>query len=108
MLRNFQDKMIDLQKRYTLRFDVQEFCDNFEKEMLKALKDVSKIQKKSTNTRTPVAKPSLFINEKPKGKSENNLEDLKDFSDSLPIFNEYDEELLESLILCEDECDFLL
>ncbi|WZZ64890.1 hypothetical protein YC2023_076260 [Brassica napus] len=43
--------------------------------------------------------------EEPKGKSENNLEDLKDFSDSLPIFDEYDEELIESLIICEDECD---
>ncbi|KAF2544202.1 hypothetical protein F2Q68_00031584 [Brassica cretica] len=55
--------MIDLQKRYTLRFDVQEFCDNFEKEMLKALKDVSQIHKKITSTRAPVAEPSLFISE---------------------------------------------
>ncbi|WZZ27174.1 hypothetical protein YC2023_010575 [Brassica napus] len=65
----------------------------------------SKIHKKSTSTRAPVAEPSLFISEKPKGKSENSLEDLKDFSDSLPIFDEYDEELMESLITCEDECD---
>uniref|UniRef100_A0A0D3CFQ2 Uncharacterized protein n=1 Tax=Brassica oleracea var. oleracea TaxID=109376 RepID=A0A0D3CFQ2_BRAOL len=58
--------MIDLQKRYSLRFDVQEFCDNFEKEMLKALKYVSQVHKKSTSTRAPVAEPSLFISEKPK------------------------------------------
>ncbi|WZZ70520.1 hypothetical protein YC2023_081890 [Brassica napus] len=84
------------QKRRFLQFDVQEFCDNFEKEMMKALRDVSKIQKK--------AQPHVHL-EKPKGKSENNIEDLKDFSDSLPIFDEYDEELLEILIICEDECD---
>ncbi|KAF3488639.1 hypothetical protein F2Q69_00053086 [Brassica cretica] len=75
------------------------------KGVVKVLKDVSKIQKKSTTTRAPVAKPSLFINEKPKGKSENNFEDLKYFSDSLPIFDKYDEELMESWITCEDECD---
>ncbi|KAF2540259.1 hypothetical protein F2Q68_00030467 [Brassica cretica] len=73
--------------------------------MMKILKDVSKIQKKSTSTRAPVAEPSFFISEKPKGKSENNFEDLKDFSDSLPIFDKYDEELMESWITCEDECD---
>ncbi|KAF3485442.1 hypothetical protein F2Q69_00053049 [Brassica cretica] len=93
------------QRRRFLPFDVQEICDNFEKEMMKILKDASKIHKKSTSTRAPVAEPSLFISEKPKGKSENSLEDLKDFSDSLPIFDEYDEELMESLITCEDECD---
>uniref|UniRef100_A0A0D3D4G3 Uncharacterized protein n=1 Tax=Brassica oleracea var. oleracea TaxID=109376 RepID=A0A0D3D4G3_BRAOL len=38
-------------------------------------------------------------------KSGNNLEDLKDFSDSLPIFDKYDEELMEIWIACEDECD---
>ncbi|KAF3487314.1 hypothetical protein F2Q69_00055638 [Brassica cretica] len=52
-----------------------------------------------------IAEPSIFISEKPKGKSENNFEDLKDFSDSLPIFDKYDEELMESWITCEDECD---
>ncbi|KAF3602930.1 hypothetical protein F2Q69_00034376 [Brassica cretica] len=92
-------------KRRFLQFDVQEICDNFEKEMMKILKEVSKIQKKSTSTRAPVAEPSFFISEKPKGKSENNFEDLKDFSDSLPIFDKYDEELMESWITCEDECD---
>uniref|UniRef100_A0A0D3C2B4 Uncharacterized protein n=1 Tax=Brassica oleracea var. oleracea TaxID=109376 RepID=A0A0D3C2B4_BRAOL len=92
-------------KRRFLQFDVQEICDNFEKEMMNILKDLSKIHKKSTSTRAPVAEPSLFICEKPKGKSENNLEDLKDFSDSLPIFDEYDEELIESLMICEDNCD---
>ncbi|KAF3593339.1 hypothetical protein DY000_02021181 [Brassica cretica] len=35
------------QKKRFLQFDVQEFCDNFEKEMMKALRDVSKIQKKA-------------------------------------------------------------
>ncbi|KAF3591911.1 hypothetical protein DY000_02021950 [Brassica cretica] len=92
-------------KRRFLQFDVQEICDNSEKEMMKILKDVNKIQKKSTSTRAPVAEPSFFISEKPKGKSENNLEDLKDFSDSLPIFDKYDEELMEIWITCEDECD---
>ncbi|KAF2616062.1 hypothetical protein F2Q70_00011589 [Brassica cretica] len=93
------------QRRCFLQFDVQKFCDNFEKEMMKALRDVRKIQKKSTTTHAHVAEPSLFISEKPKGKSENNLEDLKKNLNSLPIFDEYDEELLESLIICEDECD---
>ncbi|KAF3512692.1 hypothetical protein F2Q69_00009090 [Brassica cretica] len=87
------------------KFEVWEFCDNLVEGVVKALKDVSKIQKKSTTTRAPVAKPSLFINEKPKGKSENNLEDVKDFSDSLPIFDEYDEDLIENLMICEDNCD---
>ncbi|XP_048625404.1 uncharacterized protein LOC106422083 isoform X2 [Brassica napus] len=93
------------QRRLFSQFEVREFCDNLVEGVVKALKDVSKIQKKSTTTRASVAKPSLFINEKPKGKSENNLEDQKDFSDSLPIFDEYDEEMIESLIICEDECD---
>ena len=92
-------------KRRFLQFDFQEICDNFEKEMMKILKDVSKIHKKSTSTRAPVAEPSLFISKKLKGKSENNLEDLKDFSDYVPIFNEYDEELIEGLMICEDNCD---
>ena len=35
------------QKKRFLQFDVQEFCDNFEKQMMKALRDVSKIQKKA-------------------------------------------------------------
>ena len=46
---------------------------------MKALKDFSK---KSTTTCAPVAEQSIFISEKPKGKFENNLEELKDFSDS--------------------------
>ncbi|KAF3571623.1 hypothetical protein F2Q69_00058328 [Brassica cretica] len=37
------------QKRRLLQFDVQEICDNFEKEMMKALKDISKSHKKSTS-----------------------------------------------------------
>nr|VDD35873.1 unnamed protein product [Brassica oleracea] len=73
--------------------------------MMKIFKDVSKIHKKSTSTRAHVTEPSLFISEKPKSKSENSLEDLKDFSDSFPIFDDYDEKLMESLITCEDECD---
>ena len=51
-------------KRRLLQFDVQEFCDNFEKGMMKVLKDISKNQKKSTSTRAPVAEPSLFIHYK--------------------------------------------
>ncbi|XP_056866869.1 uncharacterized protein LOC130512676 [Raphanus sativus] len=66
----------------------------------------SKSQKKSTSTHAPVAEPSIFISEKPKGKSECSFEDLKDFSDSLPIFDEYDDEPTESLMNCEDTCDF--
>ena len=66
-------------KRRLLQFDVQEICDNFEKRMMKALKDISKSQKKSTSTRAPVAEPSLFISEKPKGKSETHVEEYKDF-----------------------------
>ncbi|WZZ88129.1 hypothetical protein YC2023_116708 [Brassica napus] len=93
-------------KRRLLQFDVQEICDNFEKGMMKALKDISKNHKKSTSTRAPVAEPSLFINEKPKGKSETHVEEFKDFSDSLPIFDESDEELIESLFSCEKNCDF--
>uniref|UniRef100_A0A0D3EBV6 Uncharacterized protein n=1 Tax=Brassica oleracea var. oleracea TaxID=109376 RepID=A0A0D3EBV6_BRAOL len=53
-------------KRLLLQFDVQEIYDNFEKGMMKALKDISKSHKKSTSTRAPVAEPSLFISEKPK------------------------------------------
>uniref|UniRef100_A0A0D3AXK6 Uncharacterized protein n=1 Tax=Brassica oleracea var. oleracea TaxID=109376 RepID=A0A0D3AXK6_BRAOL len=93
------------QRRLFSQFEVREFCDNLVEGVVKALKDVSKIQKKSTATCAPVAKPFLFINEKPKGKSENNLEDLKDFSDSLPIFDEYDEELIESLMIFENNCE---
>lgn len=51
-------------KRRSFQFDVQEICDNFEKGMMQALKDVSKSHKKSTSTRAPVAEPSLFISEK--------------------------------------------
>ncbi|KAG5397950.1 hypothetical protein IGI04_019764 [Brassica rapa subsp. trilocularis] len=51
-------------KRRFLQFDVQEICDNFEKGMMKALKDISKSPKKSTSTRAPVAEPSLFISKK--------------------------------------------
>ncbi|KAF3532556.1 hypothetical protein DY000_02041405 [Brassica cretica] len=54
------------QRRLFSQFEVQEFCDNLVEGVVKALKDVSKIQKKSTTTHAPVAKPSLFINEKPK------------------------------------------
>ncbi|KAG5396865.1 hypothetical protein IGI04_018679 [Brassica rapa subsp. trilocularis] len=93
------------QKRRFFQFDVQEFCDNFENEMMNVLKEVSKIHKKSTFTRAPVAEPSIFISETSKCKSENNLEDLKDFSDSIPIFDEYDEKLMERLMICEDNCD---
>ncbi|KAF2593624.1 hypothetical protein F2Q70_00044208 [Brassica cretica] len=95
------------QRRRFLQFDVQEFCHDLEKEMLKTLMDVSKIQKKSTTTHAPVAESSIFISEEPKGKSKNNLEDFSDFSDSLPICDEYDEELIESLINCEEESDLL-
>ncbi|WZY86218.1 hypothetical protein YC2023_032602 [Brassica napus] len=92
-------------KRRFLQFDVQEICDNFEKGMMKALKDISKIHMKSTSTRAPVAEPSLFISKKSKGKSETHVEELKDFSDSLPTFDEYDEEPIESLMICEKNCD---
>ncbi|XP_048620406.1 uncharacterized protein LOC106410668 isoform X2 [Brassica napus] len=94
-----------VQRRLFSQFEIQEFCDNLVEGVVKALKDVRKSHKKSTTTRAPVAEPSLFINEKSKGKSKNNLEDLKDFSDSLPTYDEYNEEMLESLIICEDECD---
>ncbi|KAF2553675.1 hypothetical protein F2Q68_00035724 [Brassica cretica] len=93
------------QRRLFSQFEVREFCDNLVEGVVKALRDVRKIQKKRTTTRAPVAESSLFISEKTKGKSKNNLEDLKDFSDSLPIFDEYNEELIESLIIFEDECD---
>ncbi|KAF2558546.1 hypothetical protein F2Q68_00015594 [Brassica cretica] len=73
--------------------------------MLKALKYVSQVHKKSTSTGAPVAEPSLFISEKPKGKSEIHVEEFKDFSDSLPIFDESYEEQIESLMTCENKCD---
>ncbi|KAF2543332.1 hypothetical protein F2Q68_00030698 [Brassica cretica] len=63
--------------RATQSVNVQRFCDNFEKEMMKALKDFSK---KSTTTCAPVAEQSIFISEKPK-------------------------ELMSSLMICEDNCD---
>ncbi|WZY99889.1 hypothetical protein YC2023_072218 [Brassica napus] len=48
-------------RRRLLQFDVQQFCDNFVKGVDKALKDISKSQKKSTSTRAPVAEPSFSI-----------------------------------------------
>ncbi|KAF2601106.1 hypothetical protein F2Q70_00026706 [Brassica cretica] len=87
------------------QFDVQEFCDNIVEGMMEALKDVSKSHKKSTTTCAPVAESPIFISESSKGKSENNLEELRKISDSLPIFDEYDEELIKSLLICEDNCD---
>ncbi|KAJ4881905.1 hypothetical protein Rs2_38960 [Raphanus sativus] len=92
-------------KRRLLQFDVQEFCSNFEKGMMKALKDINQVHRKSISTRAPVAEPSLFISEKPKGKSETHVEEFKDFSDSLPIFDEPNEEPIESLFSCEKNCD---
>ena len=92
-------------KRCLLQFDVQEFCDNFVEEVVKTLKDVNQTHKKSISTRAPVAEPSLFISKKSKGKSEIHVEELKDFSDSLPIYDEYDEEPIESLFSCEKNCD---
>ncbi|KAG5388418.1 hypothetical protein IGI04_029959 [Brassica rapa subsp. trilocularis] len=68
------------QRRLFSQFEVQEFCDNLVEGVVKALKDISKIHKKSTSTRAPVAEPSIFISEEPK-------------------------EVMESLITCEDECD---
>uniref|UniRef100_A0A0D3ALI7 Uncharacterized protein n=1 Tax=Brassica oleracea var. oleracea TaxID=109376 RepID=A0A0D3ALI7_BRAOL len=93
-------------KRRLLQFDVQEICDNFEKGMMKALKDISKSHKKSTSTSALVAEPFFFISKKSKGKSEIHVEELKDFSDSLPTFDEYDEEPIETLMICEKNCDF--
>ncbi|KAF3605049.1 hypothetical protein DY000_02047425 [Brassica cretica] len=61
------------QRRLFSQFEVREFCDNLVEGVVKALKDVSKIQKKSTTTRAPIAKPSLFINEKPKDYCKTNL-----------------------------------
>ncbi|KAG5409787.1 hypothetical protein IGI04_006106 [Brassica rapa subsp. trilocularis] len=92
-------------KRQPFQIDVQQICDNLVKGVDKALKDFSKSQKKSTSTRAPVAEPSLFISKKAQGESENHFEELKDFSDSLPIFDESDEELIESLMFCEKDCD---
>ncbi|KAF3516586.1 hypothetical protein DY000_02061391 [Brassica cretica] len=66
------------QRRLFSQFEVREFCDNLVEGVVKPLKDVSQIHKKSTSTRAPVAEPSLFISETSKGKSENNLEDLKE------------------------------
>ncbi|KAF3593931.1 hypothetical protein DY000_02022395 [Brassica cretica] len=51
------------QRRLFSQFEVREFCDNLVEGVVKALKDVSKIQKKSTSTRAPVAESSLFISE---------------------------------------------
>uniref|UniRef100_M4FER8 Uncharacterized protein n=1 Tax=Brassica campestris TaxID=3711 RepID=M4FER8_BRACM len=93
-------------KRRLLQFDVQEFCDNFVEEVVKTLKDVNQTNKKSTSTRAPVDEQSLFISKKSKGKSETHVEELKDFSDSLPIYDEYDEEPIESLMICEKNCNF--
>ncbi|XP_033139105.1 uncharacterized protein LOC117130190 [Brassica rapa] len=92
-------------KRQPFQIDVQQICDNLVKGVDKALKDFNKSQKKSTSTRAPVAEPSLFISKKAQGESENHFEELKDFSDSLPIFDESDEELIESLMFCEKDCD---
>ncbi|WZZ53809.1 hypothetical protein YC2023_053916 [Brassica napus] len=92
-------------KRRLLQFDVQGICDNFEKGMMKALKYIRKSHKKSTSARAPIAEPSLIISEKPKCKSETHVEEFKDFSDSLPIFDESDEEPIESLFSCEKNCD---
>ncbi|KAG5409786.1 hypothetical protein IGI04_006105 [Brassica rapa subsp. trilocularis] len=112
-------------KRQPFQIDVQQICDNLVKGVDKALKDFSKSQKKSTSTRAPVSEPSLFISKKAQGESENHFEELKDFSDSLPIFDESenhfeeltdfsyslpifdesDEELIESLMFCEKDCD---
>ncbi|KAF2561329.1 hypothetical protein F2Q70_00016603 [Brassica cretica] len=58
-------KMFEADQRMLFsQFEVREFCDNLVKRVVKALKDTSKIQKKSTTTRAPVAEPSLFISEK--------------------------------------------
>ncbi|KAG5400804.1 hypothetical protein IGI04_015411 [Brassica rapa subsp. trilocularis] len=92
-------------KRQPFQIDVQQICDNLVKGVDKALKDFNKSQKKSTSTRAPVAEPSLFISKKAQGESENHFEELKDFSDSLPIFDESDEELIESLMFCEKHYD---
>lgn len=92
-------------RRRLLQFDVQQFCDNFVKGVDKALKDISKSQKKSTSTRAPVSEPSFSISKKTQGESENCFEEFKDFSDSSPIFDEADEEPIESLMSCEESCD---
>ena len=60
---------------------------------------------KSTSTRNHVAKSSLFITKKAKGKSENHVEEFKKISDPLPIFDEYEEELIENQMSCEESCD---
>ncbi|WZZ15882.1 hypothetical protein YC2023_108971 [Brassica napus] len=92
-------------RRRLLQFDVQQFCDNFVKGVDKALKDVSKSQKKSTFTRAPVAEPSFSISKKTQGESENCFEEFKDFLDSSPIFDKTNEEPIECLISCEESCD---
>ncbi|KAG5397440.1 hypothetical protein IGI04_019254 [Brassica rapa subsp. trilocularis] len=92
-------------RRRLLQFDVQQFCDNFVKGVDKALKDVSKSQKKSTSTRAPVAEPSFSISKKTQGESENCFEEFNDFSDSSPIFDETDEEPIGNLMSCEESCD---
>ncbi|WZY93533.1 hypothetical protein YC2023_065862 [Brassica napus] len=92
-------------KRQHFQFDVQQFCDNFVKGVDKALKDVSKSQKKSTSTRAQVAEPSFSISKKTQGESENCFEEFQDFSDSSPIFDETDEEPIESLMSCEESRD---
>ncbi|KAF2555628.1 hypothetical protein F2Q68_00015126 [Brassica cretica] len=74
--------------------------------MMKAVKDISKSHKKSTSTSALVAEPSFFISKKSKGKYETHVEELKDFSDYLPTFDEYDKEPIESLMICEKNCDF--
>ncbi|KAG5411923.1 hypothetical protein IGI04_008242, partial [Brassica rapa subsp. trilocularis] len=79
-------------KRQPFQIDVQQICDNLVKGVDKALKDFSKSQKKRTSTRAPVAEPSLFISKKAQGESENH-------------FDESDEELIESLMFCEKDCD---
>ncbi|KAF2593908.1 hypothetical protein F2Q70_00043788 [Brassica cretica] len=57
--------------------------------MMKALKDISKNQKKSTSTRAPVAEPSLFISTKSKGPRLDTRNPLDE--DLGPIFDEEDE-----------------
>uniref|UniRef100_A0A0D3BUZ6 Uncharacterized protein n=1 Tax=Brassica oleracea var. oleracea TaxID=109376 RepID=A0A0D3BUZ6_BRAOL len=78
--KNHRVKMFEAdQRRLFSQFEVREFCDNLVEGVVKALKDVSKIQKKSTTTRASVAKPSLFINEKPKVFEPDELLDQKRF-----------------------------
>ncbi|KAF2616967.1 hypothetical protein F2Q68_00038549 [Brassica cretica] len=67
------------QMRLFRHFDVQEFCYNFEMKMIKGIKDVSKSQMMSTTTCTLVAEQPIFFSENPK--------------------------LMDSLMICEDNCD---